>query len=112
MNPPRYVRWFKDLRSEDVASVGGKNAALGELYSALSSRNVRVPNGFALTADFYRNALTTANAWFRLQTELVAVQHDDVKRLAIAAANARAIRIRGNRYRRAARLDYGELPGT
>lgn len=91
MSSPRYVRWFKDLRSGDIASVGGKNAALGELYSALSSRGVRVPNGFALTADFYRDALTTADAWPRLQAELASVQHGDVKGLAVVAANARAI---------------------
>ena len=43
------TRWFGDIRLHDVAAVGGKNASLGELYSALSDRGVRVPNGFALT---------------------------------------------------------------
>ncbi len=45
-----YVRWFSDVRLSDVPLVGGKNASLGELYSALSNVGVRVPNGFALTA--------------------------------------------------------------
>jgi pyruvate, water dikinase len=46
MNSSGYVRWFKDIRLEDVPLVGGKTASLGELYSALSPQGVRVPNGF------------------------------------------------------------------
>jgi pyruvate,water dikinase len=42
------IRWFRDIGLDDVASVGGKNASLGELYSVLSGQDVRVPNGFAL----------------------------------------------------------------
>jgi pyruvate,water dikinase len=60
------IRWFRDIRLADVALGGGKNASLGELYSALSEQGVRVPNGFALTAEAYRNALTEARAWDRL----------------------------------------------
>ena len=85
------VRWFSDLRSEDIATVGGKNAALGELYSALSPQGVRVPNGFALTVDLYRAALTEANAWPRLASLLASIPSGDVKALAVAAAQARTI---------------------
>jgi pyruvate, water dikinase len=85
------VRWFGELRSEDIASVGGKNAALGELYSALSSKGVKVPNGFALTAALYRSALTQAQAWPRLQRLLASLAPNDVAGLATAAAEARAI---------------------
>ena len=85
------VRWFKDIRASDVASVGGKNASLGEMYSALSGQGVRVPNGFALTADVYRAALTTAGAWPRLASLLAGLGADDVGKLAIAAAEARSI---------------------
>src|ERR1035441_702620 len=65
-----YVRWFSDIRVGDVALVGGKNASLGELYSTLSKQGVRVPNGFALTADAYWDALTAAKAWERLHALL------------------------------------------
>jgi pyruvate,water dikinase len=85
------VRWFADLRSEDIVSVGGKNAALGELHSSLSAQNVRVPNGFALTVEVYRSALTEANAWPRLSSLLSSISPGDVKALATAAAEARAI---------------------
>ena len=67
------IRWFRDIGLDDVALVGGKNASLGELYSVLSGQGVRVLNGFALTADAYRNALTAAGAWDRLHRLLDAV---------------------------------------
>jgi len=55
-----FIRWFKDVGLDDVASVGGKNASLGELYRELSAAGVRVPNGFAITADAYRHFLREA----------------------------------------------------
>src|SRR5690348_11428009 len=51
------IRWFADIRLGDVGQVGGKNASLGEMYSMLSSSGVRVPDGFALTADAYRRVI-------------------------------------------------------
>ena len=45
---------FEQLRNTDVASVGGKNASLGEMISQLSVKGVRVPTGFATTAHAYR----------------------------------------------------------
>jgi pyruvate,water dikinase len=50
-----FIRWFKDISIDDVPSVGGKNASLGEMYRHLSGAGVRVPNGFAITADAYRH---------------------------------------------------------
>jgi len=49
----RWIRWFDDLDLADVAIVGGKNASLGEMRRALAPRGVRVPNGFATTAEAY-----------------------------------------------------------
>ncbi len=91
MERSRYVRWFGELRSEDVAQVGGKNASLGELYSALTAEGVKVPNGFALTAAAYRDALDKAGAWERLKILLKDLGGADVQRLAENAAEARAI---------------------
>lgn len=51
---PEWVVWLEDLSNEDVARVGGKNASLGEMLRALDERGVRVPGGFATTADAYR----------------------------------------------------------
>lgn len=54
----RYVRWFEDATNEDVPQLGGKNASLGEMIQRLKDKGVRVPGGFATTADAYREFLT------------------------------------------------------
>src|ERR1700759_4590081 len=85
------VRWFKDLRLDDVPLVGGKNASLGEMYAKLGGAGVRVPNGFALTADAYRDALTAADAWPRLHALLDDLDVTDVALLEERARAARQI---------------------
>jgi pyruvate, water dikinase len=50
-----FIRWFEEITLADVPLVGGKNASLGEMYRRLSGADVRVPNGFAVTADAYRH---------------------------------------------------------
>ncbi|WP_422030330.1 phosphoenolpyruvate synthase [Reyranella sp.] len=85
------VRWFRDIRATDLASVGGKNSSLGEMVSALSGQGVKVPDGFALTVDVYREALSANGAWPKLAALLDGVGANDVGRLARAAAEARAL---------------------
>ncbi|MBI1365589.1 MAG: phosphoenolpyruvate synthase [Alphaproteobacteria bacterium] len=48
-----FTIWFKSLRRADVPKVGGKNASLGEMVANLSAKGVKVPDGFATTADAY-----------------------------------------------------------
>jgi pyruvate, water dikinase len=48
-----YVRWFETLRNKDVALVGGKNASLGEMIAKLKPEGIRIPDGFATTAEAY-----------------------------------------------------------
>jgi pyruvate,water dikinase len=91
MATKNYVLWFSDIRVGDVPLVGGKNASLGELYSTLSREGVRVPNGFALAADAYRDALTSANSSERLHQLLDNLDKSDVETLAKRAAEAREI---------------------
>ncbi len=57
----RYVRWFEELGIGDVPLVGGKNASLGEMYRELTGQGVRVPNGFAVTAEAFRDVITAAD---------------------------------------------------
>ena len=82
------VRWFDDIRLKDVPAVGGKTASLGELYSLLGAR---VPEGFALTAAAYRDALAEAGVWEELRRLLSNFDHHDVTLLAERAAAARRI---------------------
>jgi pyruvate,water dikinase len=87
----KQVRWFDSIGLADVPLVGGKNASLGELYRTLGAVGVRVPNGFALTAAAYMDALTQANAWPRLHELLDNCDIADLTMLAERAAEARAI---------------------
>jgi pyruvate,water dikinase len=91
MPTSEYVRWFQDIGLIDVPSVGGKNASLGELYSSLGSEGIRVPNGFALTAETYRHALSSAKAWESLHGLLDDLDKDNVEMLKERASKARAI---------------------
>ncbi len=50
-----FIKFYKDLGIKDVPSVGGKNASLGEMFRTLTAKGIRVPNGFATTADAYRD---------------------------------------------------------
>ena len=63
--PAKYIKWFADIAIEDIPLVGGKNASLGEMYRQLTAKGVRVPNGFAITAEAYRYVLDRAyeRAW-------------------------------------------------
>jgi pyruvate, water dikinase len=86
-----YIRWFSDIRLDDVSLVGGKNASLGQMYAALSTEGIQVPNGFALTAVAYRDALTAANVWELLHRLLDKLDKRRVDHLAKRAAEARGI---------------------
>ena len=77
-----YVIWFENLRMTDVESVGGKNASLGEMISQLSEKGVRVPGGFATTADAYRAFLAHNGLSDRISSALSALDVDDVVELA------------------------------
>ncbi len=84
-----YIRWFEDLRLDDVLLVGGKNASLGEMYSDLTALGIKVPNGFAVKADAFRDALTAAGVWDELHQLLDGLDKRDVARLQQCGARAR-----------------------
>ncbi len=58
MDDSKYVIWFDELRITDIGKVGGKNASLGEMINQLSHAGVRVPSGFATTANAYRDFMS------------------------------------------------------
>ncbi|MES2482106.1 MAG: PEP/pyruvate-binding domain-containing protein, partial [Pseudomonadota bacterium] len=87
----RWVRWFEEVGIDDVPLVGGKNASLGEMVRALGSSGIRVPGGFAVTADAYREVLDRAGAWPRLKQALEGLDVRDVNDLAVRARAARDI---------------------
>ncbi len=81
---------FEQLRNTDVGSVGGKNASLGEMISQLSAKGVRVPTGFATTADAYREFLAQNDLDKKINAELDALNADDTQALAKCGAKIRA----------------------
>ena len=81
---------FEQLRMTDVESVGGKNASLGEMISQLPS-GVRVPTGFATTAHAFRQFLAFGGLTERINARLDALDTEDVRALAAAGAEIRAM---------------------
>ncbi|MFV0283867.1 MAG: phosphoenolpyruvate synthase [Castellaniella sp.] len=84
-----YVVSFEQLRMTDVDSVGGKNASLGEMISQLADAGVRVPGGFATTADAFRDFLKSTGLDARINARLEALNAEDVRELAAAGAEIR-----------------------
>lgn len=85
----RYVFPFSQLRMNDVDRVGGKNASLGELLSQLTSAGIRVPDGFATTAEAFRLFIKEGGLEERIAKRLETLDVDDVKALAQAGAEIR-----------------------
>jgi pyruvate,water dikinase len=83
------ISWFKDLGLGDVESVGGKNASLGEMVQHLSKAGVRVPDGFATTADAYRRFLAHEGLADRISATLAGLDVEDTRALAEAGAQIR-----------------------
>ena len=77
-----YVIWFENLRMTDVERVGGKNASLGEMISQLTEKGVRVPGGFATTAEAYRAFLAHNGLSKRISEALKQLDVEDVAELA------------------------------
>ncbi|PQP02491.1 phosphoenolpyruvate synthase [Massilia phosphatilytica] len=93
-NAAVYVASFENLRMTDVESVGGKNASLGEMISQLAEAGVRVPGGFATTAQAFRDFLNHSidggpSLGDRIAKRLEGLDIDDVRSLAAAGAEIR-----------------------
>ena len=84
-----YVLPFETLRMTDVEIVGGKNASLGEMISQLANAGVRVPGGFATTAEAFREFLRADSLDKRIEERLSTLDPDDVRALAEAGAQIR-----------------------
>ncbi len=74
MNSNTLIRWFDDLTSQDVEEVGGKNASLGEMIQSLKSEGVRVPDGFATTAEAYWKFMQQGNLKEQIREQLESME--------------------------------------
>ena len=83
------VVWFDTVGMNDVARVGGKNASLGEMIGSLAASGVRVPGGFATTADAFREFLSHNTLAQRIADELKDLDVEDVATLAATGERVR-----------------------
>jgi len=90
-NSNKYIAWFDSIDRSSIATVGGKNAALGEMYQSLTPLQIRVPNGFAVTAAAYRALLDHNELWDKLRQLMAPIDGHDVDLLAENAEQARTL---------------------
>jgi pyruvate, water dikinase len=86
----RWIRWFDQLGMADVPVVGGKNASLGEMRRSLAPLGIRIPDGFATTAEAYRAFLRTADLERVIDEALTGLDVAHVERLQAAGRRVRS----------------------
>ncbi len=84
-----YLLPFEQLGMRDVERVGGKNASIGEMIGNLARLGVRVPGGFATTADAFREFLAQGGLADRIKTALASLDVDDIAKLTTTGAQIR-----------------------
>jgi len=89
MTEPVRVIPFERVRMRDLPQVGGKNASLGEMIGELGAAGIRVPGGFATTADAFREFLQQDGLAQRIERELASLDVNDVRALTRAGAAVR-----------------------
>lgn len=86
-----YTRWLDEVSLADVPTVGGKNASLGELRRELGRLGIRVPAGFAVTADAYRRVVDGAGLRPRIAELLGGLDKTDTELLSARAGEVRRL---------------------
>ncbi|MFH4416360.1 MAG: phosphoenolpyruvate synthase [Neisseriaceae bacterium] len=89
------IIWLDKLRLKDIDKVGGKNASIGEMISQLSEKGVRVPGGFATTADAFHRFLLHNQLDQKILTTLEQLEVDKVEELSRAGQQIRQWIIEG-----------------
>lgn len=89
--PQNWIRWFSEISIDDVPTVGGKNASLGEMYRELAAAGVRVPNGFAVTVDAYWHFLSATGVDQSIREVFSRLVPDDVQSIRNCGDAARKV---------------------
>jgi len=84
-----FIKWYSEVGIDDVPSVGGKNAALGEMYSNLVPLGVKIPDGFALTSDAYRHFFKNTGLDEQIKKILSDLNTTDIRNLQIRGKRVR-----------------------
>ncbi|MEL7502292.1 MAG: phosphoenolpyruvate synthase [Cyanobacteria bacterium J06554_6] len=86
-----FILEFEQIRIHDVPLVGGKNASLGEMIQQLTPQGVRVPTGFATTADAYRYFIEQAGLEGQLRSHFANLDVEDVEALRRCGRSVRSL---------------------
>ena len=77
----KFILWFNEIGIDDIALVGGKNASLGEMYRNLTKKNVKIPNGFAVSSSAYWHLLESTGAKDEIKKILSRLNTRDIAQL-------------------------------
>jgi len=88
----KFILWFSKISNKDVSLVGGKNASLGEMYSELTQKGVRIPNGFAITAEAYKYYIKKNNLEDEIRQILKTLNKKKMKNVEYLTKRAAEIR--------------------
>jgi len=86
-----FILWFDQIGIDDVPRVGGKNASLGEMFRNLSSKGVKVPNGFAVTAHAYEFLVEKSGIKDKIKDVLSDLDTHDMHNLAVRGEKVRQL---------------------
>ncbi len=81
MSDLAHIKWFSDISIDDVPLVGGKNASLGEMFQSLTPKGVKIPNGFAITAQAYQHFIDSNDLAEKIQNKLAQVESKSIESL-------------------------------
>ncbi len=87
----KFVKWFEEIGAKDIALVGGKNAALGEMIRDLSKKGVNIPPGFAITAEAYKYVIEKAGIGQKIEGILADLDTHDMENLADRGEKLRSL---------------------
>ncbi|HEC77368.1 MAG TPA: phosphoenolpyruvate synthase [Thermoplasmatales archaeon] len=77
----KFIKWFNEISKKDVSLFGGKNSSLGELYRNLSNMGIKVPGGFAVSADAYKFFIKSTGLEEKIKNALKNLDKSDIKEL-------------------------------
>ncbi len=89
MNKKNFIRWFGEISISDIALVGGKNASLGDMYQELTEEGIKIPNGFAITAEAYWHVLKSHEILQNIKDILKGLNKNNIKDLSRRGESAR-----------------------
>jgi pyruvate,water dikinase len=87
----KFIKWFDEVGTRDVALVGGKNASLGEMIRNLREKDVNVPSGFAITAEAYKHVIEEAGIRGEIKDTLSDLDTHDMDNLSTRGSKLRAL---------------------